>query len=104
MPEEPLPLTVPGVIAGANLIAMLVVAGMGDRKGRGSAVLLGALSLLWFLTNKPMEGSVLVSLSETHGVVMADLVGLTGLGLAAWRLLLWRRARPAGRGLRRSRT
>ena len=94
MPEEALPLTLAGVLAGLTLIAMLVAAGTGDRTGRVGAAVLGALSLLWFFTNKPMEGSVLLELSETHGVVVADLVGLTGLSLAAWR---WRTAARADR-------
>ena len=87
MHDEHLPLTLAGVLAGATLIGMLVAAGTGDRTGRPGAAVLGALSIVWFFTNQPMEGSVLVTLSETHGVTMADLVGLTGIGLAVWR---WR--------------
>jgi hypothetical protein len=44
---------------------------------------LGALSVLWLLVNKPMEGRVLLVVTETHGLTAADLAGLTGLLLAA---------------------
>jgi hypothetical protein len=71
-------------MAAALVLAALVAAGvLAGRTGRTGALLLGALSLLWLLVNKPMEGRTLVVFTETHGLTGADLAGLTGLLLAA---------------------
>ena len=69
------------------LTALVLVAGTLSRTGRPGAVALALLSLLWLLTNAPMEGATLVQLSDTHGITGADLAGVAGLGLALWR---WR--------------
>jgi hypothetical protein len=47
--------------------------------------------LLWLLVNGPMEGPVLVEVAQGHGLTGADLAGLTGLTLAAYRALIIRR-------------
>ncbi len=68
----------------AALVLSALVAGgvLAGRTGRPGALALGALSLLWLLVNKPMEGRVLVGFTETHGLTGADLAGLTGIVLA----------------------
>jgi hypothetical protein len=63
----------------AGLVATGVVAG---RFGRPGAVALAAVSVLWLLVNKPMEGRVLVTVNETHGLTEGDLAGVAGVLLA----------------------
>lgn len=72
------------------LAALVVVAGTADRTGRAGAVALALASVAWLLVNGPVEGLVLVRLTPQHGLTGADVAGLAGLGLAAWR---WRTAR-----------
>ena len=76
------------MVAGLVLVALLLCAAAAGRWGRGAAVALAVVSVLWLLVNKPMEGSVLVVVSDTRGLTSADLAGLAGLVLAA---LTWRR-------------
>ena len=83
----PLPLDLAGAAAMVTLLVMLVSAGTADRTGRVGAGVLAVSSVVWFFVNSPMEGSVLVTLSSDHGVTAADLVGVAGLGLSAWRFL-----------------
>ena len=71
------------------LVAMVLLAGTSERTGRPGAIMLACAALIWFLTNSPMEGRVLLVVSTTHGLTAADLAGLAALGLAAWR---WRAA------------
>ncbi len=67
----------------AVVLAALVAGGvLAGRTGRTGALVLCALSLLWLLVNKPMEGRTLIVVSETHGLTGADLAGLTGIVLA----------------------
>jgi hypothetical protein len=88
----PLPFDLAGATAMVTLLVMLVSAGTSDRTGRIGAGVLAVASVVWFFVNSPMEGSVLFVLSADHGVTAADLVGLAGLAIAAWRYHLWRRA------------
>jgi hypothetical protein len=69
------------------LAALVVAAGTADRTGRTGAVALGLVSVAWLLVNGPVEGLVLVRVTPDHGLTGADLAGLAGLALAAWR---WR--------------
>jgi hypothetical protein len=71
------------VLAGWVLAAVVVAAAATGRWGRPAAVPLAALSCLWLLVNSPMEGSVLVEVTDTRGLTAADLAGLAGLLLAA---------------------
>jgi hypothetical protein len=67
----------------AVVLAALVGAGvLAGRSGRVGAVVLAAVSVLWLLVNKPMEGRVLVTFSETRGLTAGDVAGLTGVLLA----------------------
>ena len=90
---QPLPLDLAGAAAMVTLLVMLISAGTADRTGRVGATVLAVSSVVWFFVNSPMEGSVLFTLSADHGVTAADLVGLAGLGLAAWRFAQWRARR-----------
>ncbi|RYU10602.1 hypothetical protein [Nocardioides iriomotensis] len=69
------------------LTALVVAAGTADRTGRAGAVALALLSVAWLLVNGPVEGLVLLRFTPDHGLTGADLAGLAGLALAAWR---WR--------------
>ena len=42
----------------------------------------------WLVVNKPMEGEVLVVVTEDHGLTTADLAGLAGVVLAVLLLVL----------------
>ena len=72
------------MIAGLVLCALLVAAATVYRTGRAGAVLLGLLSLLWFVVNGSMEGDVLWTVVRGHGLTAGDLVGLVGLALSVW--------------------
>ena len=72
------------------LAVLVVAAGTADRTGRAGAVALALASVAWLLVNGPVEGLVLVRVTPRHGLTGADVAGLAGLGLAAWR---WRTAR-----------
>ncbi len=43
----------------------------------------GALDVIWLLTNSPIEGPVLLSLTKYHGLTVADLAVLVTVP-AAW--------------------
>jgi hypothetical protein len=79
------------MIPALALVALVLAAALASRFGRPGAVALAVFSVLWLLLNKPMEGAVLVEVTSSHGLVGADLAGLTGLGLAAW--AWWRPSR-----------
>jgi hypothetical protein len=42
-----------------------------------------ATTLVWWLSNHPLEGRVLVSFTANHGLTLGDLLGFPGLFLAA---------------------
>lgn len=71
---------------GVTLAALVVAAWWSPRAGRAGAVTLAAVSVLWLLVNDPMEGPVLLTVAEDHGLTAADLAGLAGLLIAAWEL------------------
>lgn len=81
------------MVSGIVLAALVVVAGTGDRTGRGGALALVALGVTWYFVSKGLEGWVLFRVTRTHGFVSSDLVSVVALALAAWR---WRTdsARP----------
>jgi hypothetical protein len=51
-----------------------------------SLVLLAVLGVLWLRANGPIEGTVLVVFSSTHGLTFADLAVLAAVP-AAWAYL-----------------
>jgi len=73
------------VISGLALVLLLVTAGTADRTGAFGPWALLAASLLWLVLNKQMEGHIIWRVSDHHGLTAADLAGLAGLALAAWR-------------------
>jgi hypothetical protein len=89
-----LPLDLPGAVAMVTLLVLVISAATADRTGRAGAGVLAAASVVWLLVNGPMEGSVLYPVTEGHGLTAADLVGLTGLGIAGWRLWRWHHHPP----------
>lgn len=72
------------MIAGLVLVSVVLLAGLGT--GVGGAVGLAVVSLAWLVVNGDMEGRVLIAVDPDHGLTAADLAGLAGLGLAAYRL------------------
>lgn len=72
------------MIAGLVLAALVVAAALAPLLGRPGAVLLAAVSVLWLLVNGPLEGEVLVSFNDDHGLTSADLATVAGLGVAVW--------------------
>jgi hypothetical protein len=90
------------VIPALLLATMVLLAGLSNRTGKPSAVALAVVSVLWLLTNNPMEGPILVTLSADHGITGGDLAGLAGLAVAAWRFRVATRTRtPHDRAARR---
>jgi hypothetical protein len=76
------------VLAGVVLGALVLASFAAGRWGALGAVPLGLVSALWLLVNRPVEGRTLVEVSSQHGLTVADLAGVTGLGLAG--MVLWR--------------
>jgi hypothetical protein len=70
------------VLAALVLVALVLAAGLSARFGMPGALTLAAMSILWLVVNKPMEGPVLVVVVRGHGLTGGDLAGLAGLGLA----------------------
>jgi hypothetical protein len=79
------------MVAVVVLAGLVLAAGVSGRSGAVGVVVLAAVSVLWLLVNGPMEGPVLLTVTTDHGVTGADLAGLTGLALAAFRLTALRR-------------
>ncbi len=52
------------------------------RRRRWVAVGLVALAVVWVLVNGPVEGPVLLVLTQSHGVTLADLGSLAALAVA----------------------
>jgi hypothetical protein len=73
------------VFASLVLAGLVVAAGVSATAGWRGVVVLAALSVCWFAVNKWMEGPVLLVLGPGRGLSGADLAGLAGLGLAAYR-------------------
>lgn len=74
------------MVAGVVLVLVVVLAGVSASTGVAGALGLGFVSLLWLVVNGDMEGRVLIAFDPDHGLTAADLAGLAGLALAAWRL------------------
>ena len=83
------------MLAGIVLAALLLAAGIGGKFGRRGAIALAVVSLLWFVVNGPVEGPTLIVVTRSHGLTVADLAGLAGLGLAVYRWFGLRGRDPA---------
>ena len=68
-----------GGVAFSGLLVLAVLAG---RYGRWAAVLLAVGAVVSLFVNHSMEGRVLHSFSNSHGVTAGDLISLTGFLLA----------------------
>lgn len=63
------------------------------------ALVTALLSATWLSVNNPvLEGATLLVVGEGRGVTVADLVALTGAGLAVLSVARWKRQRPVGSG------
>ena len=74
------------MLAGLVLVLLVVSAGLAGWVGRPGVVALALASVLWLLVNQPVEGEVLLEVSQHHGLTSADLAGLAGLVMA---VVLW---------------
>jgi hypothetical protein len=69
-------LTVAGLFGARRLVRTM------HRTVTYDVALLGA-TLLWWLTNHRLEGRVLFTVSQTHGLTLGDMLGLPALIVAA---------------------
>jgi len=74
------------MLAAVVLVALVVLAGVSAETRAAGAVALGVISVVWLAVNRSMEGQILWTVTPSHGLTAADLAGLAGLLLAAWRL------------------
>ena len=74
------------MLAGLALVLLVVSAGLAGWVGRPGVVALVLASALWLRVNGPVEGEVLLEVSQHHGLTSADLAGLAGLVMA---VVLW---------------
>ena len=81
------------MLAALVLVALVLAAGLCARFGMPGVLTLAAVSIIWLVVNKPMEGPVLLVVVRGHGLTGGDLAGLAGLGLAAFRGARARRER-----------
>jgi hypothetical protein len=72
------------------LVVCLVLAASGGRRAAAALVPLG---VAWLTFNGRLEGPVLVSLNERHGLTLSDVLALLGFAIAA-RAFLRRRPDP----------
>ncbi|GAA2903275.1 hypothetical protein GCM10010472_71880 [Pseudonocardia halophobica] len=82
------------MLAAVVLVLLVVLAGFSSETGLVGAALLALVSVAWLLVNKPMEGVVLVAVSESKGLTGGDLAGIAGLvvaGIRTWQVLRARR-------------
>jgi hypothetical protein len=83
---------VPGVVGavGGLVLLVLVTAWATWRPGSGSAAAVALAAVLWWLLDKPVEGPVLLTVTPTHGLTLADLLPVASAGLLLVRLLVRR--------------
>ena len=78
------------ITAFALLAAILLAAYLGRRE-RIPIIILALLSIVWLNVDHDFEGPLLVTIGTSHGIVLADLIGIAGLGASAWLWLTSRR-------------
>jgi hypothetical protein len=79
------------IITACALVAAMALATWLGRTQRAGAVILALLGIAWLTVDHDFEGGVLVTVSQDHGLVTSDLVGLAAIGVAVW--LWFRRSR-----------
>jgi hypothetical protein len=78
------------IITALALVAAMLLAGWLSRTRRAAAFLLALLGIAWLTVDHDFEGGVLFTVTEHHGLVTSDLVGIAAIGTAIW---LWLRLR-----------
>jgi hypothetical protein len=73
------------MVAALVLAGLVLSAGVNHDLGGWGPALLAVLSVWWLVVNGPVEGVVLVQVSEGHGITGADLAGVAGLAVAVLR-------------------
>lgn len=71
----------------ALLVLLSLLAGTGVavvRRTPAALAVAGVLAVAWIFASGPLEGPVLLSLNEDHGVTASDLLSLAVLALVAW--------------------
>jgi len=66
------------------LLALVICAGLAPRWGRPGAIVLAVLSIAWIPLNHSMEGPILLTLTDAHGITTADMASLGGFVVAAY--------------------
>jgi hypothetical protein len=78
------------IVTALALVAAMLLAGWVGRAHRAAAVLLALLGIVWLTVDHDFEGGVLFTVTEHHGLVTSDLVGIAAIGAA---IGLWVRLR-----------
>ncbi|WP_299576209.1 hypothetical protein [uncultured Williamsia sp.] len=52
-----------------------------------AAVICVVVAIAWVIWNKPIEGSILLTLTPVHGVTESDLLSVAAVLVAAWTVL-----------------
>lgn len=83
-----------GVTEALYVLAALLLAGAASlvQPGPLTALATAVLSACWLTANTVMEGPVLIDLSPSHGVTLADMGTVVGGALAVLAVLRWRAA------------
>jgi hypothetical protein len=72
------------IVCALMFAAAMILAGVVGYRQRIGVWLLALLALSWLTFDKLFEGPVLIPISASMGVTLADLVGFAGLAWAAW--------------------
>lgn len=91
-------------VIGGVCLAVLVLAGLVAWRLRNAAValVLAAVSGIWLVANKSLEGPVLLPITPNHGLTFSDLFGFVGLYFAV--RIIWRQPIPQHQPRSRYRT
>ncbi len=76
------------------LVACMLGVGWWARRSWLGVAVLAALSVVWLTVDRLWEVTVLFRINTSHGVTLADLVGLAGIVAAGWLALRLLQQRP----------
>jgi len=82
-------------VALALLVAMAIATTRSWLRDTWALATAMCLTVVWLLVSKDFEGPVLVSISEHHGLVLADLPGFAAAAAACLGWLVGHRRSPA---------